>query len=174
MRWEVCRKRAVCMHVHLIRLARLTPLSTASPQGEAYARRRFPKAFPSKGKGDRLRWMRCKVRRGPPVSSKLVHLFRDAGGWGFPQSHFFSSPGTPRKLRICAISARRAEGLCRSVDSIHVFNNGDGTGGALSAFLPPFVAQDKRRCPRGMSAISFGQFRESGIARGVPNWLQPG
>ena len=98
------------------------------------------------------------------MSSKLVHLFRDAGGWGFPQSHFFSSPGTPRKLRICAISARRAEGLCRSVDSIHVFNNGDGTGGALSAFLPPFVAQDKRRCPRGMSAISFGQFRTSGIA----------
>ena len=111
--------------------------STASPQGEAYARQ-------------------CRAN--------LYICFGTPEAGGSRNLIFSVHQGHPRKLRICAISARRAEGLCRSVDSIHVFNNGDGTGGALSAFLPPFVAQDKRRCPRGMSAISFGQFRTSGIA----------
>ena len=47
---------------------------------------------------------------------------------------------------------RDAAGPCGSVDSACVFNPGDDTCGASSAFLLPFAALGKRKCLRGMSA----------------------
>ena len=106
----------------------------------------------------------------PPLPSRGSLLHHTGGGKSCTlasgrRSRRLSAVGPSCcRLRISSCLMCFSRGLCGSVDSIRVFNPGDGTGGALSAFLPPFVAQDKRRCPRGMSAISFGQFRTSGIA----------
>ena len=61
MRWKA--QAGAIKKRRLQRLHLTTAYGGASPQGEAYARRRFPKAFPFKGKGDRLWWMRWEVRR---------------------------------------------------------------------------------------------------------------
>ena len=119
-------------------------------------------AFPPPGGG-----ITSRGRLGLPLMvSELVHLLRDAGGWVSPQSHLFSvHQGHPLKLRIRAISPMRDGGLCGSVDSICVFNTGDGTGGALYVLLPAapqethLSSREKRMCPRGMSASTLGQFR---------------
>ena len=81
----------------LQRLHLTTAFGGASPQGEAYARQRSPKAFPFEGKGDRLRWMRCLPRQSGGLESIIfvsIDMYTTNAFALMPRGHLLLSCAT--------------------------------------------------------------------------------
>ena len=93
-----------------------TAFGGASPQGEAYARRRFPKAFPMGGGGGVSRRMRGRLSRKCVVPSPPHHRLRRS----LPSRGSLCPPKVPeslplQRIGLCAIRMGKARFIIQIV-----------------------------------------------------------